>query len=186
MRFTKYVKLEENCYQSAMSKLEIAGAGMLLLRRHTFWKLAFLRNTWHPVHCGYWNCRMSFPGGSNGKELACNAGDLGLIPGFGRFPEGGHGNPLQHSCLENPHGQRSLWATVQGHKESDMTEQLSMAQTIEYDIWHIFIPVKLLKRVWYEYLHYSKKFACVSSQPSPCHSLPTFNTTWPLVCFLSL
>ena len=53
--------------------------------------------------------------------------------GFGRFPEGGHGNPLQHSCLENPHGQRSLWATVQGHKESDMTEQLSMAQTIEYD-----------------------------------------------------
>jgi len=48
------------------------------------------------------------PGGSAGKESACNSGDLGLIPGLGRSPGGGHGNPLQHSCLENPHGQRSL------------------------------------------------------------------------------
>ena len=76
---------------------------------------------------------MSFPGGSDSKESACSVGDLGLIPGLGRSA-GGHGNPLQYSYLENPHGQRSLWATVQGHKESDMTEQLSMAQTIEYDI----------------------------------------------------
>ena len=50
---------------------------------------------------------MGFPGGSDGKESACNAGDLGLIPGLGRSP-GGHGNPLQYSCLENSHGQRSL------------------------------------------------------------------------------
>ena len=49
----------------------------------------------------------SLPGGSDGKESACNAGDLGLIPGLGRSPGGGHGNPLQYSCLENPHGQRS-------------------------------------------------------------------------------
>ena len=49
-----------------------------------------------------------FPGDSGGKESACNAGDLGLIPGLGRSPRGGHGNPLQYSCLENPHGQRSL------------------------------------------------------------------------------
>ena len=41
-------------------------------------------------------------------EYTCSAGDLGLIPGLGGFPEGGHGNPLQYSCLENPHGQRSL------------------------------------------------------------------------------
>ena len=39
---------------------------------------------------------------------ACNAGDLGLIPGLGRFPGRGHGNPPQYSCLQNPHGQRSL------------------------------------------------------------------------------
>ena len=43
-----------------------------------------------------------FPGGSEGKESACNVGDLGLIPGLGRSPGGGHGNPLQYSCLENP------------------------------------------------------------------------------------
>ena len=42
-----------------------------------------------------------FPGGSDGKESACNAGDLGSIPGSGRSPGEGNGNPLQHSCLEN-------------------------------------------------------------------------------------
>ena len=46
-----------------------------------------------------------FPGGSHSKESTCNAGDLGLIPGLGRSPEGWHGNSLQYSCLENPHGQ---------------------------------------------------------------------------------
>ena len=51
-----------------------------------------------------------------GKESACNAGDLGSIPGLGRFPEEGKGYPLQYSGLENS------W----GHKESDMTEQLSL------------------------------------------------------------
>ena len=43
-----------------------------------------------------------FPGGSDGKASACNAGDLGLIPGLGRSPEEGNGKPLQYSCLENP------------------------------------------------------------------------------------
>ena len=42
------------------------------------------------------------------KKSACIAGDLGLIPGLGRFPRGGHDNPFHYSCLENPHGQRSL------------------------------------------------------------------------------
>ena len=45
-----------------------------------------------------------FSGSSAGKESACSAGDPGLIPGLGRSPGGGHGNPLQYSCLENPHG----------------------------------------------------------------------------------
>ena len=66
---------------------------------------------------------LGFPGGSGSKESACNAGDPSLIPRLGGSPGGGHGNPLQYSCLENPHGQRSLadyspW----GYKESDMTE----------------------------------------------------------------
>ena len=54
---------------------------------------------------------------------------MGSIPGLGRSPGGGHGNPLQYSCLENPHGQRSLTGcSPWGHKESDMTEWLSTAQ----------------------------------------------------------
>ena len=48
------------------------------------------------------------PGVSLGKESACNAGDLGSTPRLGRSPGGGHGNPLQYSCLKNPQGQRSL------------------------------------------------------------------------------
>ena len=74
---------------------------------------------------------MGFPGGSDGKESACNVGDLGSIHGLGRSPGGGHGNPLQYSCLENPHGQRSLMGcSPWSHKQSDMTEQLSTAQHI--------------------------------------------------------
>ena len=66
---------------------------------------------------------MGFPGGSGGKESACNAGDLGSIPGLGRSPGGGHGNPLQYSCLESPHGQRSLAGySPWDHAESDTTE----------------------------------------------------------------
>ena len=64
-----------------------------------------------------------FSGSSAGKESACNAGDLGSIPGLGRSPGRGHSNPLQYSCLENPHGQRSLAGySPCSHKESDMTE----------------------------------------------------------------
>ena len=47
---------------------------------------------------------LGFPAGSDGKGSACNAGELGLIPGLGRFPGKGPGNPLQSSCLVNPHG----------------------------------------------------------------------------------
>ena len=46
-----------------------------------------------------------FPGGSDDKESTCNVRDLGLIPGLGISPGGGHGNLLQDSCLENPHGE---------------------------------------------------------------------------------
>ena len=66
---------------------------------------------------------VGFPGGSDGKDFTCKAGDLGLITGLGRYPGGGHGNPLQYSCLENPHGQRSLVGySPWGRKESDMIE----------------------------------------------------------------
>ena len=69
---------------------------------------------------------LGFPGGSDGKESTCHAGDLGWIPGLGRSPGGGHGNPFQYSSLENPHGQRSLEGySPWSQKELDMTERLS-------------------------------------------------------------
>ena len=55
-----------------------------------------------------------FPGGSDGKATAYNAGDLGSIPGSGRSPGEGNGNPLQYSCLENPMDGVAWWATVHG------------------------------------------------------------------------
>ena len=66
---------------------------------------------------------MSFPGGSDGKESTCNVGDLGSISGLGRSPGGGHGNPLQYSCLENPRdGGSLLGCHLWGLTESDTTE----------------------------------------------------------------
>ena len=66
---------------------------------------------------------LGFSGGSDGKEYTCNSGDLGSIPGWGRSPGGGRGNPLQDSGLDNLHGQRSLEGySPWDRKESDKTE----------------------------------------------------------------
>ena len=62
---------------------------------------------------------VGFPCSTDGKESACNAGDLALIPGSGRSPGEGNGNPLQYSCLVN--SMDRPW----GRKESDMTDQLT-------------------------------------------------------------
>ena len=64
--------------------------------------------------------RMGFPGGSDGKESTCNAGDLGSIPGSGRSLGEGNGNPLQYSCLGNSMDREAWWATM-GSQESDTT-----------------------------------------------------------------
>ena len=61
---------------------------------------------------------MGFPAGSVGKESAWNAGDLGSIPGSGRSPGEGNGNPLQCSCLENSMEGGAWWATVHGVPKS--------------------------------------------------------------------
>ena len=72
---------------------------------------------------------VDFPGGLDSKESACKAGDMGSVPGLGRSPGGWPGNPLQYSCLDNPHRQRSLAGySPWDPKESDMTEWLSTAQ----------------------------------------------------------
>ena len=61
---------------------------------------------------------MGFPGGSDGKASVCDAGDLGLIPGSGRSPGEGNGNPLQYSRLENSMDAGAWWATVYGVTKS--------------------------------------------------------------------
>ena len=61
---------------------------------------------------------MGLPGGSDSEESACNARVLGSIPGLGRSPGGGDGNPLQYSCLENPTDRGAWWATVHGVTKS--------------------------------------------------------------------
>ena len=82
---------------------------------------------------------MGFPGGSDGKETACNAGDLGSDPGLGRSPGGGHGNPLQDSCLESPH--RGAWrAVVHGIAELDTLS----------DKAHYPYLAGLLKQFWWD------------------------------------
>ena len=63
-----------------------------------------------------------FPSGSDGKESACNVGDLGSTPGLGRSTGEGNGNPLQYFCLENPMDGGAWWVPRWGCKESDMTE----------------------------------------------------------------
>ena len=72
---------------------------------------------------------LGFPGCSVGKESGGNVRDLGSITGLGRSPEEGMGKHFsQYSCLENPHGQRTLAGySPRGSKESDMTERLSIA-----------------------------------------------------------
>ena len=68
---------------------------------------------------------LGFPGDSVVKNPPANAGYMGSIPGLGRSPGEGNGNPLQYSCLENPMDGGAWWATYSpwGHKESDTTEQ---------------------------------------------------------------
>ena len=62
--------------------------------------------------------KQDFPGGSDSKDSACNVGDLGSIPGLRRSLGGGHGSPLQYSCLENPMDRGTWQATVYGVAKS--------------------------------------------------------------------
>ena len=61
---------------------------------------------------------MGFPGGTDSKESACNAGDLGSIPGLGRSPGGGNGNPLQYACLEDSLDRGACWVIIRGVAKS--------------------------------------------------------------------
>ena len=85
---------------------------------------------------------MCFPGGSDGKQSTCNAGDLGSVPGLGRYPGEGNGYPLQYSCLENSMD-RGAWQANLAHgvAELDTTEQISLYYTMLYvmDIYILLV-----------------------------------------------
>ena len=84
---------------------------------------------WNHSYPSIWGCLqlpkefattqlLGFPGGSNGRESSCNAGDVSSIPGLGIFPGEGNGNPLQYSSLKNPVARGAWWATVHGVSKS--------------------------------------------------------------------
>ena len=85
----------------------------LLLRARSKPRIFWLQSFW-----SFYYTLLGFPGGSEVKASACNSGDLGSIPGLGRSPGEGTGNPLQCSSLENPMDRGAWWATVHGVPKS--------------------------------------------------------------------
>ena len=86
----------------------------------------------------YWSIKVYyqvFPGGSVGKESACNVVDSGSIPGSGKSPGEGNINSLQYSCLENCMDRGAWWATVHGVTEFDRTEQLTLSLSSQYNLF---------------------------------------------------
>ena len=90
-----------------------------------------------------------FPGGSEVKASACNEGDLGLIPGSGRSPGEGNGNPLQYSCLENPMDGGTWWATV--HWVAKSWTRLS-----DFTNWKISSTL-CFPKIWWKSVHAGEK-----------------------------
>ena len=82
---------------------------------------------------------MGFPGGSEDKASACNAGDTGLIPGLGRSPGEGNGNPLQYSCLENP-TERGAWRAIVHGVTKSRTRLSDFTHTHTHTHTHTQLP----------------------------------------------
>ena len=78
----------------------------------------YIENLWILLYMYFMHINMGFPGGSDGEESACNAADPGLIPGSGRSPGEGNGNPLRYACLENPMDRGAWRAIVNGVTKS--------------------------------------------------------------------
>ena len=139
-----YMNPYEKCCLSLTKELELLAVGrkvgtsskLLWLNDENsifwFWngqRLSGDQATKRPGMCKY-NLSDVFPGGSDSKASACNAGDPGLIPGSGRSPGEGNDTPLQYSCLENPMDGGAWWATV--HRVTKNWTQLSNFTLFEY------------------------------------------------------
>ena len=90
-----------------------------------------------------WKNFLGFPGGSDRKETACNVGDLSLVPGLGRNPGEGHGNPLQYSCLENLMNGGGWQATVHGVSKS-WTQQSDFTFLFLKELSKVYCAVEML------------------------------------------
>ena len=99
---------------------------------------------------------MDVPSGSKGKQSACNAEDPGSVPGLGRSPGEGNGNPLQDSCLENSMNRGTWWAVVHGVTGSDRTERLTLH-------FSVYIPHLLYPFICWWTLSYFHILAIVSN-----------------------
>ena len=100
-------------------------------------------------------CCLGFPGGSEGKASAYSAGDLGSIPGSGRSPGEGNGNPVQYSCLENPMDRGAWWATVHGIAKSQT--RLSDFTSLT-NIW-LFVTPRTLRVLQWVTISFSREFS---------------------------
>ena len=120
-----------------------------LLGSQGFWQHQVLRGVGGQGSREY-SALEGFPGGSDGKESACNAGDLGSIPGLGRSSGEGHGSPLQYSCLENPMDRGAWRAAVHGVAKS----QTRLSNEAPY------------RRVWQPVLANTLQDSCLEEPPN--------------------
>ena len=126
---------------------------------------------------------MGFPVGSDGKESACNAGDLGSIPGLERSPGEGIGYSLQYPCLQTPMSREAWQATVHGVAESVTTEQLTLSLQAKERCGWIWLFLEALRRES-DFLLLSASSGCLLSLA--CHPFFQFQTLFFQLLFLSL
>ena len=90
---------------------------------------------------------LGFPGGSDAEESACSTGDLGLIPGLGRLPGEGNGNPLQYSCLENPMDGGAWCRLLCFNAILPNHSTLSLSHRVQKTVLYIYFSFAVLYRI---------------------------------------
>ena len=105
-----------------------------------------MKSTNYPSHHSWFlfPYTKSFLGGLIGKESTCNVGDLGSIPGLGRVPGEGNGNPLQYSCLENPMDREAWWATLHRVTKS----QTRLTNTFTFHMY-VCVMIHIYVYIWF-------------------------------------